>query len=129
MNAKLINAAQRALSADGFERQPHYCQRWVKEVIRSVYGDEFERYALPSAILSARKWKQSRHAVALTSGSVPGDILYKMHGSGGDGHVGIRLPGNIVAENSSVHWDGQDARGTRTMKEYGNFDLIVRIAS
>jgi hypothetical protein len=50
-----------------------------------------------------------------------------MTGSGGNGHVAIRILGNKVAENSSVHWDGRDARGVRTLKEFGNFDMIVRL--
>ncbi len=127
MNAKMVHAAQVGLTFKGFIKEPHCCQMWVRQVYESVYDERFDDFQKDTAILAGRAWKRSRYAVLLRNGSVPGDLLYKLHGSGGDGHVGIRLPGNIVAENSSVHWDGKDARGTRTLKEFGNFDLIVRL--
>jgi hypothetical protein len=128
MNETLSESAKTALKAPQFVRLPHRCQQWVREVVQHVYGNRFDRYFYRvNAIGSGLAFKNSPYCVPLENGSVPGDILYKLSGSGGDGHVGIRILGNKVAENSSVHWDGQDARGIRTLREFGNFDLIVRL--
>jgi hypothetical protein len=127
MNEPLIAGATRALRDPHFITLPHRCQQWLRQVIQHVYGSEFDEFHKANAASSGRAWRLSTYAVPLSSGSQPGDILYKLKGSGGDGHVGIRLPKNLVAENSSVHWDGRDARGVRTLKEFGNFDLIVRL--
>jgi hypothetical protein len=96
-------------------------------VVQAVYGSKFDEFWSTSARLTGRRFKKSPYAVNLTNGSVVGDLLYKLNGSGGAGHVGIRIAGNRVAENSSVHWDGIDARGIRTLREFGHFDLIVRL--
>jgi hypothetical protein len=127
MNEPLITAAKHGLSDPHFITLPHRCQQWLRQVVQSVYGSQFDDFWKGSAATTGRCFQHSPYAVPLANGSQPGDILYKLKGSGGDGHVGIRLPGNLVAENSSVHWDGRDARGTRTLKEFGNFDLIVRL--
>ena len=132
MNATLSEAAVRAVTAKGFERRPHWCQKWVRQVVQRVYGDDFDPFMKPTALESARAFLQDgRYVVPLHRGSVPGDLLYKMHGSGGDGHVAIRVIGNRVAENSSLHWNAEaarpDARGFRSLKEYGHYDLIVRL--
>jgi hypothetical protein len=104
---------------------------WVREVVQSLYGGLFNRYWKGTALLTAKAFQPSQYAVPLDNGSTIGDLLYKMHGSGGAGHVGIRIDGNRVAENSSVHWNPQDARpdarGIRRLSEFGNFDLIVRL--
>lgn len=129
MNQRLIDAATKALTAHNFETRPHYCQRWVRQVIESVYGDRFDAFSADTALHAGLRWRKSKYNVPLTEGCTQGDLLYKLTGSGGDGHVGIRIMGNMVAENSSVHWDGSDARGRRTLKEFGNFDVIVRLPS
>ena len=134
MNKKLCEAALAALKADGFPTRPGYCQMWVRLVVESVYGKQFEALIHePSAGAAGWRFKEDgEFVVPLERGSVPGDLLYKLTGSGGYGHVGIRVPGNLVAENSSVHiTDGRDrdARGCRTLREYGDFDVIVRLPS
>lgn len=93
--------------------------------MQAVYGDRFDEYWRDSALHTGLAFRSSPYNVPLTQGSTQGALLYKLHGSGGDGHVGIRVMGNMVAENSSVHWDGRDARGKRTLREFGNFDVIV----
>ncbi len=77
-------------------------------------------------------FKKSPYAVDVSHGSVPGDILYKgRKTSGRFGHVGIRIEGNKVAENSSSHVDPEhgdnDARGTRSLEAFGAYELIVRL--
>ncbi len=131
MNEPLCEASKLAQSGPSYVSKPHCCQMWVREVVQSVYGGLFNRYWKGTALLTAKAFEHSQFAVPLENGSTIGDILYKMHGSGGAGHVGIRINGNRVAENSSVHWNPQDARpdarGIRRLSEFGNFDLIVRL--
>lgn len=127
MNKQIVEAAKRALTANGFEKRPHYCQRWVRQLLESEYGMMYAPLCLENAVLSGKAFLRGGYGIPLKNGSVPGDLLYKLTGSGGDGHVGVRIPGNLVAENASLHWDGKDARGTRTLKEFGHFDLIIRL--
>lgn len=128
MNQRINDEALHALTAPGFASTPHMCQRWVREVVQAVYGSRYDRFWKSTALLTGASFHGAGLFVPLGEGSVPGDLLYKLHGSGGDGHVGIRILGNQVAENSSVHWDGRDARGCRSLTEFGNFDLIVRLS-
>lgn len=126
--SKLNDAAIAAVTAKtGYEKKPHYCQRWVRQVVQSVCGATYDHLFKASAVETGKAMKAAGLSVPLTRGCVPGDLLYKLTGSGGDGHVGIRVEGNRVAENSSVHWNGKDARGFRSLKEFGNFDLIIRL--
>lgn len=130
MNQKLNDAAIRAVTATGYATQPHLCERWVREVCQHVYGNAFDEFWQASARATALAFlDDERYVVPLTAGSLPGDLLFKTTGSGGDGHVSIRVAGNRVAENSSCHWrdSGQDARGFRTLVDFGHFDVIVRL--
>lgn len=132
MNKKLSDAATRAVTVKGYETQPHLCERFVRQVCQKVYGSEFDAQWKASAAATGQAFQEDgQFVVPLTAGSVPGDLLFKLQGSGGDGHVGIRVLGNRVAENSSVHWNSQaphpDARGFRSLKEFGHYDLIVRL--
>jgi hypothetical protein len=44
------------------------------------------------------------------------------------GHVGIRVAGNRVAENSTTRVGRvQGAKGFRTLDQFGKVDLIVRL--
>jgi hypothetical protein len=121
------DAAQRALTGSQFEARPHLCQKWVRQVIQSLYSDTFDQLFETDAIRTGNCFNAHGLGVPLLHGSAVGDVLYKLHGSGGHGHVGIRIEGNRVAENSSVHWDGHEARGIRSLREFGNFDLIIRL--
>ena len=128
MSKAISSAAIAAVTEKmGFEKKPHYCQRWVRQVVQSVCGSDYDKLFKGNAADTGKAMKAAGLSIPLTRGCVPGDLLYKLTGSGGDGHVGIRVEGNRVAENSSVHWDGKDARGFRSVKEFGNFDLIIRL--
>ncbi len=128
MDQKMVDAAMKGLKArSGWPKKPHRCQEWVRLCAEQEFGTKFDDEFDETALLSARNFKGTKYEVPLENGSQPGDLLYKMTGSGGNGHVAIRILGNKVAENSSVHWDGRDARGVRTLKEFGNFDMIVRL--
>ncbi len=99
----------------------------MRQVIGAVYGSAYEQYRAESAKEAGRLWRKSKFKVPLKNGSQVGDILYKVDCGGEFGHVGIRIPGNRVAENSSAHVVEGDARGTRTLEEFGVYDLIVRL--
>lgn len=108
------------------------CQKFTRQCIQAVYGSRFDKYFEGSAYLTMLAFRRSPYAVSPESGSVVGDILYKgRKTSGKHGHVGIRIAGNCVAENSSSHVDpdsgDRDARGTRSINGFGAYELIVRL--
>ncbi len=123
----LAIAALHSLRSRETTKEPHQCEKWARQVKERVYGAKFSPLQRHNAMMTAMAFKEAGFSIPLACGSIEGDLLYKIYGSGGDGHVGIRLRGNVVAENSSVHWDGSDARGLRTMAEFGNFDVIIRL--
>lgn len=125
---RLAAVARRALSARGFERKAGMCQKWMRQCVQVEYGAKYNSYHAATAEQSRRLWLLSKYAVAPERGSKIGDILYKRGTpTQPSGHVGIRIAGNRVAENSSVHGGDGDARGTRSLAEFGKVDLIVRL--
>lgn len=132
MNKELDQAATKAVTAPGYPTKPGLCQMFVRLTVESIYGKRFDAVIHQGSAKEAAEAFEhdGRYVVPLDHGSVPGDLLYKKHGSGGFGHVGIRVSGNRVAENSSVHITDRgdkNARGFRTLKEFGDFDVIVRL--
>ncbi len=123
----LAKTALKGLRDAKTTREPHQCEKWARQAKEAAYGLKFGAFQRYNAFMTANAFREAGFSIPLDHGSKEGDLLYKLHGSGGDGHVGIRLAGNMVAENSSVHWDGTDARGLRTLAEFGNFDLIIRL--
>jgi hypothetical protein len=111
MNQKLaVVTADRMTRGVGI-RVPLYCQRWVRECVQEVYGGDYDEFWAGSAKATARRFLAAAKANTLPTGvkvietSDPfdtqlGDLLYRLSGSGGFGHVGIRIGGNKVAENS-----------------------------
>lgn len=120
-------AAVRAITAKGFPVAPSMCQMFARLVYESVYGSEFEFAHKPTALQAAHAFRAHGFDVPLEGGAQPGDLLYRLSGNGGFGHVGIYLAGGMVAENSVVHAGDGDARGLRTLREFGDFDMIVRL--
>lgn len=120
--------AVRALKANEGPHDAGQCQKWVRKRYERVWGKKFSFAHRPSAVEASQAFAGTLYDVPLERGSREGDILYKEHGSGGKGHAVIRLRGNMVAENSSVHDDDDgNAIGLRTMAEFGAFDRIVRL--
>lgn len=105
-----------------------HCAGFARENIWQVYGQS-SSYSPPTGLdaIAQYDWFKKRGlTVPKKNGSVIGDLLYKFGGT--HGHVGVRIAGNRVAENSSVHGVGdEDARGIRTLKQFGEFDGIVRL--
>ncbi|MBV9468811.1 MAG: hypothetical protein JO316_14130 [Abitibacteriaceae bacterium] len=132
INQRINDAAVHGISASGFDTRPHHCQKWVRQVVQSVAGSQYDEFWQATARATALAFlDDGRFVVPLDHGSLPGDLLYKLNGSGGDGHVGIRVRGNQVAENASCHWNSEaehpDARGYRTLVEFGHYDVVVRL--
>lgn len=125
---KLAAVALEALKTPGFVSERGMCQKFVRQVIQAVYGAQFNKYHSFDAEDSRRLWAGSPYAVAPSRGSMIGDILYKRGTpSSPHGHVGIRIAGNRVAENSIVHNGAFGGRGVRSLKSFGKVDLIVRL--
>jgi hypothetical protein len=135
INHQLSNGALKALKAKGFETYKGYCSRWAREVTEFVYGDlRYNRLwrpdDKPTATKAAYAFQKAGFQVPKTDLQI-GDILFKT--TGAHGHVGIVVPhkgGLGVAENSTYHWNrsgGKDARGIRTLSEYGTFQIAIRL--
>lgn len=105
-----------------------HCAGYARENIWQVYGADSE-FASPAGLdaIAQFDWYERKGlAVPVKGGSIIGDLLYKFGGA--HGHVGIRIPNSRVAENSSVHGVGdQDARGIRTIAQFGEVEGIVRL--
>lgn len=135
MSKALATAAIPALTDKNFVKTAGYCQKWIRQLIMKTYGTAkykkyFEKYMGASAVETMNNFKNSPYAVPVKNGSMVGDILYKGNKTSGKyGHVGVRIPGNKVAENSSSHVGpgDNDARGIRSLSAYGDFELIVRL--
>lgn len=138
MNEPLRLAAQKALSDPAFETKPRLCQRFVRQVLESVYGKEkYTDYCLSSAKSSEKAWKTAGIGFAPDKDTVyqGGDIVYKQYSLWG--HVGIVI-GRIhlangddnwyIAENSSVHKNGVNgAKGVRAIDAFGEITWVVRL--
>jgi hypothetical protein len=124
----LAAVALEALRAEGFVSERGMCQKFVRQCVQHVYGQKFNAYHQGDAESSRRAWLSSRYAINPREGSKIGDILYKRASSySPHGHVGIRIAGNLVAENSTVHSGGFGGRGTRSIVEFGEIATIVRL--
>ncbi len=125
----LAKAAVHALTSSNYPTKGGRCQEWTRKVWQAVYGHKFDFAWKDTAALASRAFAGTHYDVPLHRGSKPGDILYRESGNNGSGHVGIRVAGNMVAENSSLHDDDDhDARGLRTFDEFGPIERIVRLS-
>ena len=123
----LARAAVAALRSGPFETQSGYCERFIRQVVESVYPDiAFDQTFDGSASLQMHNLSGTRYVVKEDIGRgffadpammLPGDMLFKGNAtSGPSGHVGmffhqtglLRPDGSVsviiaVAENSSFH--------------------------
>jgi hypothetical protein len=130
MGHPLDEAATAAIKTGDYEKAPSMCQRFVRQVVRTVYGPRFDQFRGPSAKASADLWRGSQYAIDPKRGSLPGDVLYWEEGHGPSGHVAIRVTGNRIVENSVVHHNGERGSiGTRELWQLGTPSLIVRLPS
>lgn len=115
-----------------------YCQMWARLTVQAVYGHQWDQWLhKPSAKLAGEAFWQAFQkgllpagATVIRSGRVAdtqvGDVLYRTLDGGEFGHVSIRVEGNRVAENSSVHHGPHGAIGFRPLDGV-KFDTIVRL--
>jgi hypothetical protein len=129
MNQRLAQAAIAAVTDPTVEQKKGFCSRFVRQVVQKVYGNEYRGLFGASAIETGHNFRDVGLTVNATASTIEvGDILFKMTGSGGFGHVGIYVGEEGVAENSSTPIGRvQGAKGFRTLAQYGHFDLVGRI--
>jgi len=115
MNKALDNEARYRIDQGLGPLAKGQCQAWVRQCYEVVYGDRYERYHLGTARLAGQQWAADAKAGHLPEGVVVvrnptpeqtqlGDLLYKLGRPGEPGHVGIRVRGNLVGENSSTRF-------------------------
>lgn len=140
MNQAETNAAISGITDDNIEGEKGYCQKYVRQVTEGVYGTKFGNYFTSTARESGENFLAAGtgdgfQAWAGDSAPAPepGDLLYKTHGSGNVGHVGIYVGtvggrDNLVASNSSTSIGRiSGAKGYRTLDEFGHYDVLVRL--
>lgn len=129
MNRRLAEAAIAAVTDPSVEQRKGFCSRFVRQVVEKVYGNEYRSLFGASAIETGENFRDAGLTVNATAADVElGDILFKMTGSGGFGHVGIYVGARGVAENSSTSIGRvQGAKGYRTLGQYGHFDSVGRL--
>lgn len=130
-NKRMDKAAVETIERAGTDARKGMCQKAVRETVQREYGGKFDAYHKGTARESMNAWKNSPYAVNPKSGSLPGDILYKAPTRAVPaGHVGIRVSGNKVAENSSTRLGRvRGAYGYRSIESFGTVALIVRLPS
>lgn len=127
----IAEQALRGLKSDVFPSTRGMCQKFARISVQSAIGHGYDgvlqKASAKEAALSLRAAGLARDYV---QGQIlqPGDLLYKTIGSGGFGHVGVYVGNNQVAENSSYHVrnGGSDARGIRTLEQFGAFQIVAR---
>jgi hypothetical protein len=134
MNAKttreqVIERARAMLTAREGVKAPGMCWAWVRRGVVEPLGLLSPGAGL-DAKQAARWYQQNGFAIEHDgfSNSLPGDLIFWTDGK--HGHAAVRIPGNKIAENSSVHsTGGSDARGTRKIEDLRSPDIIVRLTS
>lgn len=125
MNKLIEVAALTALKIPNGVKLPGQCWRFVRLMLETLQlpspGPGLD--AKQAALFYAQSGFAIKHFRYL--GSKPGDVLFWLDGL--HGHVAVRISGNRIAENSSVHsTDGSDARGTRNLRDVRPPDIVIR---
>ena len=129
-NITLAGRAIEAIKSPKYPNKCGYCQMFVRLVVQSLYGSQFDKWLWKeSAHLAAEAFKESPYYVHPSHGSVIGDILYwSATANNPFGHVAIRIPGNMIAENSTRHAFTQYAcKGTASLHGIRPYQVIVRL--
>lgn len=132
---KWTRAVVRALWVPEYEKRRTYCQRFFRQITQSKLGRMFDSCHDETAALTARNFIERGKQV--TDGR-PGDIYFKIRVDGDGnrlfdkkhpGHVGVRVWGNWIVENSSIHAPDElnDARGIRSVEDFcaGKDDIVI----
>lgn len=130
-NETLANIAiEGVISASWAPLEKGCCQIFARECYEREHGKKYEQFRRASAALTAKAFQAGGLAMTRDQAGPlqDGDLLYKVHGSGGYGHVGINTKKCGVAENSSTSIGRvREALGFRSLNEFGDFDLVVRL--
>jgi hypothetical protein len=127
---RLAERAEHALHAANYPKGKSLCQSFARTCYEREYGDIFHDDNPSSAHEAEQEWKRTKYARPGGNWGQIGDLLYFEATPGNPfGHVGIRIPGNLLAENSVLHYGkDRDGRGTRPLSELGRFpSTIVRL--
>jgi hypothetical protein len=136
MSHPIAIAGRRGLTDPNKPRRNHLCQKYARLCVTDAVGHKYDTWLWQdNAVLAARALIKGNFAflageLKQHGGLQSGDLLYKTTGSGGDGHVGIYDDPQHIYENSTVHWirsGEKDARGIRTLEQFGHFDVVARL--
>lgn len=143
MNKELAEATIKAVTDDKLDAgNPNYpkdpgvkvkgmCSRFCRTAARKLYGNRYQPLFGGSAIDTGHHFRDAGFVV---NSPEIGDLLIKMTGSGGFGHIGTYV-GNVpnvgcdmVAENSSTRIGRvSGAKGYRTLAQFGDYQVIGRL--
>ena len=133
MNVSLTLKALAAITDDDFESAPGWCERFVSQVIRAVYGDKYDSHCLDSAYDSGLSWQAAGFAVDDDTPQI-GDILVRdKDESGKFGHIALYTgacdhgPDCVTSNSSTPIGRISGAKGHRTLAEFGDYWLTVRL--
>lgn len=131
MEHPLSKAARQAPENNKIERRKSYCYRAFRQLRQAVYGSQFDQYdddsERPTAKKAERRWADSPYVVDQDKGTLPGDVFF-FGDHGPDGHVGIRVPGNLLFDNSeSSVGRVVGAKGFRRLQDMGKPTLVIRL--
>lgn len=124
---KLVAKAHEGLKASWAENTPGFCSRWVRQVTERTFGyadHGLDKYFGADAMETGKKMRAQGKVPSYTR-LVAGDILLQEEGSNGNGHVGIYIGDDKVAENSNRR--RPDGRGICSLKEFGKITGVVRL--
>lgn len=117
-----------------FVTSPGECEKFMREVVQSLYGDLFDFYWGPSAYATMLRFQRDgKYSLPASTLLQAGDIIFKgVKTSGPAGHTAMWIPAGVFGENSSYHWlpesDNPDARGTRSKAAMGLYECVVRLS-
>lgn len=112
-----LEAKHAITASQGYPKEPGQCAGFVRTVMRNVLGVDRAWKPGPDAKQVAALLAQRGYEIKKSDGSTIGDIfVWDGPGHGFHGHTAIRVSGNQIAENSSLHsHNGSDARGFRPL--------------
>lgn len=125
----IAEAAEKAVKLPHIESAPGWCSKFCRQTVAIVHGAKYRHLFGASARETCQRFADAGLLVPVERGSIPGDLLFKCGPRDGEhGHVGIRVLGNRVAENSSTTKGRvQGAKGFRTVAQFGKVTHIARL--
>jgi len=131
MNTRMAQEAMAAITDPTVTSEDGMCSRFVRQCTEKVYGTKFDHLFRADAKLTAAAFKEAQMAAVPQWRAVqPGDILFQTDGHGPHGHVAIFIGSGLVAENSSTSIGRvAGAKGFRSLKQFGEYQLVGRLPS